>query len=412
MGFFFGKKDRDLHKLSCRQHDGFLSVAEHALYRVLRLAIGDTFAICPKVNFRDIFYVEQPQKDEDLKIQVDEKQITFLLCDIGTMKPEVGVELDESPPEQQPEKAEEGIQVEEIFEAGGLPFVRIFVSPSYNPNDLRERIFEAVSTVDEPLEGQASEDGKKGEEDDNNAELLARGKVPESWKDQSIWENRQAQEDSPSGSLPGSETVESPASAEGLDTDASPASVDGDQSEDPAVPGLPDEESATAGESGASIGELHSETPSTQKFLFGSGPGTGQETVSHSPPVPGQFPTTGESEKIEDEFSGSGAMAEQAAGTETASQEQAGDTASTDGSEYARPRSSLTFGEKPDSFETPFEKEFKRKMEEAAAKASEQPPPLCPNCQLSMVLRTSKRNTKFYACTNFPSCKEFKGLLE
>ncbi|MBS3943206.1 MAG: topoisomerase DNA-binding C4 zinc finger domain-containing protein, partial [Dethiobacter sp.] len=55
---------------------------------------------------------------------------------------------------------------------------------------------------------------------------------------------------------------------------------------------------------------------------------------------------------------------------------------------------------------------MKREIEQAARESMQSGTPACPRCAATMSLRTSKRGYRFYACANYPHCREVKGLYE
>ena len=82
--------------LPYRQRDDFLSPAEFSFYRVLCTVVGNQGVVCPKVNLADIFYVARPNENQAYRNKIDRKHVDFLICDPGTMKPRVGIELDDA----------------------------------------------------------------------------------------------------------------------------------------------------------------------------------------------------------------------------------------------------------------------------------------------------------------------------
>jgi hypothetical protein len=117
--------------------DDFLSHAEISFYQVLRAAVGDQVLICPKVNLGDLFFVAtgDHRKNRALANRVDRKHVDFLLCDPRTVKPIVGIELDDKSHDR-PERKTRDELVAGVFAAAGLPLVRIPVKSGYAPNDV------------------------------------------------------------------------------------------------------------------------------------------------------------------------------------------------------------------------------------------------------------------------------------
>src|SRR5581483_6140722 len=79
-----------------RLRDDFLSPAEISFYHVLLSAVGNKLTVCPKVNLSDIFFVSRPNQNQAARNRISRKHVDFLLCDSGSMRPRVGIELDDA----------------------------------------------------------------------------------------------------------------------------------------------------------------------------------------------------------------------------------------------------------------------------------------------------------------------------
>jgi hypothetical protein len=126
-------KDRD--PMPYRLRDDFLSAAEHSFYLVLKSMMGSYFTICPKVSLADIFYVTNPDRNMSAYNRINRKHVDYLICDADTMKPRFGIELDDKSHNRQ-DRIDRDDFVEDLYEAAGLPLVRIPVRPTYNTNEL------------------------------------------------------------------------------------------------------------------------------------------------------------------------------------------------------------------------------------------------------------------------------------
>lgn len=125
--------------LPYRQRDDFLSAAELSFYRVLAKGLNDSFVICPKVNLADIFFVARPNENRSYKNRIDRKHVDFLLCDPTTMKPILGVELDDSSHARR-DRQDRDQFVDQVFEAAGLPLLRIRAAAGYNPQQIADQV--------------------------------------------------------------------------------------------------------------------------------------------------------------------------------------------------------------------------------------------------------------------------------
>src|SRR5690606_28630791 len=95
-GINLGEPTATTGELPYRLRDDFLSPAELSFYRVLRLAVKDQAVILAKVNLADIFFVARPNQNQAYRNKIDRKHVDFLLLHAETMKPLVGLELDDS----------------------------------------------------------------------------------------------------------------------------------------------------------------------------------------------------------------------------------------------------------------------------------------------------------------------------
>lgn len=77
--------------------NNFLSAAELSFYEVLRGVVGSRAVVCPKVGLADVFWVhlEDKSKFRIYTNKIDRKHVDFLLCEVASMRPLVGIELDD-----------------------------------------------------------------------------------------------------------------------------------------------------------------------------------------------------------------------------------------------------------------------------------------------------------------------------
>ena len=112
--------------------DDFLSVAEISFYHVLRNAVSDWAVVCPKIPLSDLFYVKTSDnsKFRTYTNKIDRKHLDFLLCDPKSMRPLLGLELDDKS-HQRKDRQERDDLVENIFKVTKLPLVRMPVRHTY-----------------------------------------------------------------------------------------------------------------------------------------------------------------------------------------------------------------------------------------------------------------------------------------
>ena len=107
-----------------RQRDDFLSAAEFSFYRVLLAAAGNQAVVCPKVNLSDVFYVAGANEKQAYRNKIDRKHVDFLVCDPTTMKPRLGIELDDASHGRR-DRLDRDEFVGRVFEAAGLRLMRV-----------------------------------------------------------------------------------------------------------------------------------------------------------------------------------------------------------------------------------------------------------------------------------------------
>ncbi len=117
--------------------DDFLSLAEQSFYLVLKSITADWAIVCPKVALGDLFYARSsdPSKYRTHTNRIDRKHVDFLLCDPKTVRPILGIELDDKS-HQRADRQTRDEFVEQVFLAAKLPLVRIPVRQSYSTSDL------------------------------------------------------------------------------------------------------------------------------------------------------------------------------------------------------------------------------------------------------------------------------------
>ena len=117
--------------------DDFLSPAELSFYLVLKSSVSEMALVCPKVALGDLFYAKSNDhsKHRTFTNKIDRKHVDFLLCDPKTVRPILGIELDDKSHQRQDRQARDEF-VENVFSAAKLPLVRIPVRHSYSVSEL------------------------------------------------------------------------------------------------------------------------------------------------------------------------------------------------------------------------------------------------------------------------------------
>jgi hypothetical protein len=120
-----------------RLQDNFLSPAERSFYGVLGNAVGDWAVVAPKVGLGDLFYAQtgDHRQNRVYRNKIDRKHVDFLLCDVQTLQPILGVELDDKS-HQREDRRDRDRFVDRVFEASGLPIAHIPARQAYQAHEL------------------------------------------------------------------------------------------------------------------------------------------------------------------------------------------------------------------------------------------------------------------------------------
>ncbi|HEY3310777.1 MAG TPA: DUF2726 domain-containing protein [Anaerolineales bacterium] len=133
------------------KRDDFLSPAELSFYLVLKNSVADFAIVCPKVALGDLFYVKS--KDNSLyrtyTNKIDRKHVDFLLCESKTVRPVLGIELDDKSHQRQ-DRQERDDFVEAVFSAAKLPLLRIPVKHTYSVTEVTSQVLAYIGKTVQP----------------------------------------------------------------------------------------------------------------------------------------------------------------------------------------------------------------------------------------------------------------------
>lgn len=121
--------------------DDFLTPAEHSFYFVLKSVVADSALICPKVALGDLFYAKasDASKFRIYRNKIDRKHVDYLLCDPRTIRPILGIELDDKSHQRSDRQVRDEF-VDHVFKAAKLPLVRVPVKHSYSTKEIEELV--------------------------------------------------------------------------------------------------------------------------------------------------------------------------------------------------------------------------------------------------------------------------------
>lgn len=120
--------------------ESVLTFPERRLYLALLQAVGDRYQILAKVRLGDIVYLDkQPTNSKYHRNQTICKHVDFLLCQPGTLAPLLVIELDDSSHAHPDNRARDEFK-NNLFDAVGLPWLRLEIQSGYSTRFLREQI--------------------------------------------------------------------------------------------------------------------------------------------------------------------------------------------------------------------------------------------------------------------------------
>ncbi len=137
---FLRPKDKSAAEiLPYRLRDDFLSPAEFSFYKVLSAILGTRFVIQSKVRLADIFFVSRPNENVAYFNKIAQRHLDFLICDTVTMKPLLGIELDDSSHQRNKRQGRDEF-VEKVFQVARLPLLRFPVQREYSSREIAAQI--------------------------------------------------------------------------------------------------------------------------------------------------------------------------------------------------------------------------------------------------------------------------------
>ncbi len=126
--------------------DEFASPAELNFFFNLKAVVGDSAQIFSKVKLSDLFFAKTGDygKNRSYTNRIDRKHVDFLLCNPITLKPILGIELDDKS-HQRADRQERDDFVNRVFEAAKLPLIHISVQRGYSQSELKTKLSTYVS---------------------------------------------------------------------------------------------------------------------------------------------------------------------------------------------------------------------------------------------------------------------------
>jgi hypothetical protein len=115
----------------------FITAAEGNFYRVLRSVVGDRGHILAQVSMGQLLKADGKDRSANSSVRnkFAQKSLDFLICDPSTLRPILGIELDEASHARASRQTRDEV-VDGLFEAAGLPLIRVLTSRSYDTREL------------------------------------------------------------------------------------------------------------------------------------------------------------------------------------------------------------------------------------------------------------------------------------
>lgn len=127
--------------------DSLVSPAERSFLGCLDSVVPPDVRVFVKIRLADLFRVnpmENRSKWQSSFNRISSKHVDFVLCRSTDLKPLACIELDDKSHDRQ-KTISRDIQVNAVFANAGMPLIRIKAQRSYNPNELAEKIRNALS---------------------------------------------------------------------------------------------------------------------------------------------------------------------------------------------------------------------------------------------------------------------------
>ena len=135
-----------------RLSNSLFTFQEGKFYRVLVQAAGNRYQIFAKVRLADfVWLANYPREQKYHKNQILCKHVDFLLCERGRFAPVLVIELDDSSHKLPDHQARDEFK-DKLFEAVGLPLLRLDLQKEYSAQHIREQIDEKLQKLRQKMD--------------------------------------------------------------------------------------------------------------------------------------------------------------------------------------------------------------------------------------------------------------------
>jgi very-short-patch-repair endonuclease len=136
----FVPRGRSWDDLPYQKAERLLTPAERTFYEALCTAIDERWRIFAKVRLGDLLEVPYGTMNRRLyRNRIDQKHVDFVLCSATSFAPVLAIELDDRSHERWEARQRDAVK-DAALQAAGLPVLRVHVTETHTPAELRERI--------------------------------------------------------------------------------------------------------------------------------------------------------------------------------------------------------------------------------------------------------------------------------
>lgn len=125
----------------------FDSKTEGTFYAALIKIVGDKLVVMAQVGMEAVINVKRDAPSNvafGLRQRINSRRIDFLLCDPGTLKPRLAIELDGKGHNSEKQRGQDAIR-DKTFAAAGVPLLRVKVAKTYDLQEVAGEIKRALS---------------------------------------------------------------------------------------------------------------------------------------------------------------------------------------------------------------------------------------------------------------------------
>lgn len=116
----------------------FITPAEQSFYRVMQQCLGDDKLVFVQVSLQQLFFLKG-KSQQAWRNKLRARSVDFLLCDSQSLKPALGIELDDAS-HNAAERIKRDAEVDQLFKAAGLPLLHVKAAKQYDPRELAKQI--------------------------------------------------------------------------------------------------------------------------------------------------------------------------------------------------------------------------------------------------------------------------------